>query len=155
MKLMQIRRTARSLTPGCLLLALTLAAVGATAQDATVPKYDIFGGYQYLNPAGDVPIPGTSNPVQSLTLKGFGKGVGFAGAYNYNRYIALEADYGGNWKNGFSVNTFSIGPRLSFRNSDGVNFFLHALLSDNLLNMPTFGRNNGLVNPSLDDLKDL
>src|SRR5260370_32753602 len=136
MRVRQIRSKAK------LLFTLTLLAVSAVAQDETVPKIDIFAGYQWLNANGDVPIPGTSNPVQSQTLKELPKGFGLAGAYNYNRYLALEADYGGDWKNGFSVNTFSIGPRLMFR-GDGVNFFLHTLLSDNRLTTPS-GSNNGI-----------
>ncbi len=143
MKLNQICRMLRSFVPGLLAVSLACVSVSALAQDETVPKFDIFGGYQYLSPQGDTPVPGTSNPVQALTLTDMRKGFGLAGAYNYNRYLALEGDYGGNWKNGFSVNTFSIGPRLMYR-SDSANFFVHALVSDNLLNMPTFGRNNGL-----------
>src|SRR5579863_3520827 len=137
-----IRRNSKSCSKGLLILALTLIAVSALAQDETVPKIDIFAGYQWLNANGDVPVPGTSNPVQGITLKDLPRGFGLAGAYNYNRYLALEADYGGDWKNGFSVNAFSIGPRLMFR-SDGVNFFLHTLISDNRLGMPS-GSNNGI-----------
>jgi hypothetical protein len=143
MKLRQAFHKIRSLAPGFSLLALMIAAVSAVAQDETVPKYDIFGGYQWLNAGGDVPIPGTFNPVQALTLKDMPKGFGLAGAYNLNRYLALEGDYGGNWKNGFSFNTFSIGPRLTLR-TESANFFIHTLVSDNLLNMPTFGHNNGI-----------
>src|ERR1700687_2334479 len=91
MKLNQICLKLRSFVPGLLLLALTFVALSAVAQDETVPKFDIFGGYQYLSPQGDTPVPGTSNPVQALTLTEFGKGFGLAGAYNYNRYLALES----------------------------------------------------------------
>jgi hypothetical protein len=142
MMVRQIRSNVKLRTHGLLILAFTLIAVGALAQDQNVPKVDIFIGYQWLNANGDVPIPGTSNPVQSQSLKELSKGFGLAGAYNYNRYVALEADYGGDWKNGFSVNTFSIGPRLMWR-TEGVNFFLHTLISDNRLNTP-FGSNNGI-----------
>jgi outer membrane protein OmpA-like peptidoglycan-associated protein len=141
----QIRCNIRSCAQGLLIFALACVAVTAVAQDAqddTVPKVDIFAGYQWLNAGGGVPIPGTSNPVQSQNLTDLPKGFGLAGAYNYNRYLALEADYGGDWNNGFSVNTFSIGPRLMFR-GDGVNLFLHTLLSDNRLNTPS-GSNNGI-----------
>ncbi len=142
MRVRKIRSKAKLRTHGLLFFTLTLLAVSAVAEDETVPKIDIFAGYQWLNANGDVPIPGTSNPVQSQTLKELPKGFGLAGAYNYNRYLALEADYGGDWKNGFSVNTFSIGPRLMWR-TEGVNFFLHTLLSDNRLNTPS-GSYNGI-----------
>jgi outer membrane protein OmpA-like peptidoglycan-associated protein len=138
-----IRRNAAFCKRGLLIFGLTLIAVSAVAQDATVPKVDIFVGYQFLNPDAKVPVPGTSNPVQSQPLTDMPKGFGLAGAYNYNRNLALEADYGGNWKNGFSFNTFSIGPRLTYRGSEGINYFLHTLLSDNRLNT-RFGSNNGL-----------
>jgi outer membrane protein OmpA-like peptidoglycan-associated protein len=142
MILIHVRRNSKSCAQGLLIFLLALSAVIAVAQDETLPKIDVFAGYQWLNANGDVPIAGTSNPVQSLTLKDLPRGFGLAGAYNYNRYLALEADYGGDWKNGFSVNTFSIGPRLMFR-GDGVNFFVHTLLSDNRLSTPS-GSNNGV-----------
>jgi outer membrane protein OmpA-like peptidoglycan-associated protein len=138
-----IRRNATTCAQTLMICLFTLIAISAVAQDETVPKIDIFAGYQWLNANGDVPVPGTSNPVQGLTLKGIPKGFGVAGAYNFTRYLALEADYGGNWKDSFSFNTFSIGPRVMLR-TDAANFFVHTLVSDNLLNMPTFGRNNGI-----------
>ena len=142
MVLRQIHFNSKSCTRALLIFSLCLIAITAVAQDETVPKIDIFAGYQWLNANGDVPIPGTSNPVQSQTLKDLPKGFGLAGAYNYNRYVALEGDYGGNWKNGFSVNALSIGPRLMFR-GDGVNYFVHTLISDNRLGTPS-GSNNGI-----------
>ncbi len=142
MKLNQIRRNARSWTRGLLIFALTLIAVNAVAQDEGVPKIDVFVGYQYLNPAGDVPVPNTSSPVQSQTLVDFRHGFGLAGAYNFNRYLGIEGDYGGDWKNGFSVNTVSFGPRLMLR-TDSANFFVHALFGENRLGTPS-GSNSGL-----------
>jgi len=142
MKLNHICLKLRSFVPGLLLLALTFVAISAVAQDEATPKFDIFAGYQFLNPGGDVPISGTSNPVQALTLKDFRKGFGVAGAYNLTHFFALEGDYGGNWKSGYSLNTFSVGPRLMYR-SDGANLFIHALISDNHLGGPS-GSSNGL-----------
>jgi len=59
MTLRQIHRNAALCTQGLLILGLTLIAVSAVAQDATVPKVDIFVGYQFLNPDAKVPVPGT------------------------------------------------------------------------------------------------
>jgi len=141
MKLNQIHHNANSCVRGLLVIALTLIAANAVAQDEGVPKIDVFAGYQYLNPAGDVPVPNTSNPVQSQTLVDFRHGFGLAGAYNFNRYLGLEGDYGGDWKNGFSVNTVSFGPRLMLR-TDSANFFVHGLFGENRLGTPS-GTNNG------------
>jgi outer membrane protein OmpA-like peptidoglycan-associated protein len=124
-----------------LIFALTLIAANAVAQDEGVPKIDVFVGYQYLNPAGDVPVPNTSNPVQAQTLVDFRHGFGLAGAYNFNRYLGLEGDYGGDWKDGFSVNTVSFGPRLMLR-TDSANFFVHGLFGENRLGTPS-GANSG------------
>jgi outer membrane protein OmpA-like peptidoglycan-associated protein len=141
MRLPQIRYNANACARGLLLFALTLVAVSAVAQEEGAPKVDVFAGYQYLNPAGDVPVPNTSSPVQAQTLVDFRHGFGLAGAYNFNRYLGLEADYGGDWKDGFSVNTLSFGPRLMLR-TDGANFFLHGLFGENRLGTP-FGSGSG------------
>ncbi len=141
---MLVSRGLRNLTLG--LLSLFLAASlssTAQAQDETTPKADIFAGYQWLNPGGSIPVAGTANPVQGQQLPSLSKGFGLAFGYNFYRNFAMEADFGRNWDNGLSFNTYSVGPRLTLR-SEGVNFFLHTLLSLNQMATPSFSTREGI-----------
>src|SRR5689334_16077068 len=97
------------------------------AQNETAPKADLFAGYQWLSPKGKVPIAGTFNPVQGQTLQDLSEGFGLAFGYNFHPNFALEGDYGGGWKNGFNVNTYSVGPRFTLR-TDNMNYFIHTLV---------------------------
>jgi hypothetical protein len=114
-----------------LVLALVVIAVPAllnaqTAQsDDTVPKVELFIGYQWLNPGGNV--PDKSTPPLALKLPSMAKGFGTNVSYNFTKNLALEGNYGGDWKSGNSINMVSIGPKLTYR-GDGVNFFVHTLL---------------------------
>ena len=118
-------------------------AIPASAQDDTTPKADIFVGYQWLNPGGSIPVPGTANPVQGQQLPSLSKGFGLAFGYNFYRAFAMEADFGRNWDQGLSFNTYSVGPRFTWR-SDNVNFFAHTLLSLNQLSAPSFSTREGI-----------
>jgi len=120
-----------------------VVAIAADAQDQNPPKADIFAGYQWLNPGGSIPVPGTANPVQGQQLPSLSKGFGFAFGYNFYPAFAMEADFGRNWDNGLSFNTYSVGPRFTLR-SEGVNFFAHTLLSLNQLSAPGFSTREGV-----------
>ena len=132
------------MTTGLLLsLLIVVVIVPASAQDQTVPKADIFAGYQWLNPGATLPVPGTANPVQGQQLPSLSKGFGFAFGYNFNPVFALEADFGRNWDHSLSFNTYSVGPRFTYR-SEGVNFFAHSLVSLNQLSAPGFSKREGV-----------
>jgi len=111
-------------------LVLTLVVIALppllnAQSDDTVPKVELFVGYQWLNPGGNVPdgnVPPSAIKVPSLP-KGFGTNV----AYNFSKYLALEGNYGVNGGHNYDVNMFSIGPKLTWR-GEGVNFFIHTLL---------------------------
>ena len=102
----------------------------ALAQDQTVPKVDVFAGYQWLNPGGNVP----ATPTTSVKLPGLAKGLGASVTYNFDKNWGLSADYGGNFNSFASENTFSIGPRYMWR-TEGMNIFAHTLLSLNMLDV--------------------
>jgi outer membrane protein OmpA-like peptidoglycan-associated protein len=132
------------LTFGLLILSLiSFANVAGQAQDDNTPKADIFAGYQWLNPGGSVPVPGTANPVQGHQLQSLSKGFGLAFGYNFYPVFALEGDLGRNWDTGLSFTTYSVGPRFTLR-SEGVNFFAHTLLSLNQLTAPGFSTREGI-----------
>ncbi len=131
----------------CTTLALSMLSSVAFSQDQQVPKYDVFTGYQWLHPGGNVVAPGSDpNAPTSQSLPDAPWGVGAAIARNFGKYLAAEADYGKNWTTdgkGLNEQTLSIGPRLMFR-SDNANFFVHTLLSWNRLSAPGLPDDNGI-----------
>src|SRR5215469_1064498 len=130
--------------PACLLLTLAAFCIGAVAQQETPPKFDLFAGYQWLNPGGNIPdgIDVNGN-VLPFKLPSMPAGFGLAGAYNFHPNFALEGDFGGNYKNGNDFQTYSIGPRAMYR-GDGINMFVHTLIGLNHLNTASFGGHNGI-----------
>jgi len=129
-----------------LLAVIAIASIAVQAQQETPPKADLFAGYQWLSPGGNVPVPGSfdsSGNVLSRKLPGMPQGFGLAFGYNFHPNFALEGDFGGNYKDGTDFNTYSLGPRATWR-SEGINIFAHTLLSLNRLNVPTLGSKNGI-----------
>jgi hypothetical protein len=102
-----------------------------SSSDDTVPKVEWFIGYQWLNPGGNIPDNSFSPPV-AFKLPSMAKGFGTNVAYNFTNNLALEGNFGGNWSKYANENALSIGPKATYR-GDGVNFFVHTLLSFNHL----------------------
>jgi outer membrane protein OmpA-like peptidoglycan-associated protein len=125
-----------------LTLSVFLLPTNAQAQDDSVPKYDLFVGYQWLHPGGKVPSPfaTASNPVP-FQIPDMAKGAGASLTYNFDRHFGLEGDFGYNWDHYES--TVSLGPRLMFRTEDGA-FFIHALISYNRLGIDGLDSSNGI-----------
>src|ERR1017187_2283476 len=105
----------RRLLSGLFLGLCTVLLISATvaAQEEPTPKVDLFVGYQWLHPGITVPVPFQPfNAPIGVNMGDIAQGAGASLTYNFNRFLGLEADYGGS-KNKFgSVNTASIGPRL-------------------------------------------
>lgn len=127
-----------------ILLCVFFLSSALSAQDDSVPKYDLFLGYQWLHPGGTVPSPlGTPSAPIPFDVPDMNKGLGVAFTYNFNRYLGAEADFGHNWDN--YETTFSVGPRLMFRtNEDSAAVFIHALLSYNRLGIDGLGESSGI-----------
>jgi outer membrane protein OmpA-like peptidoglycan-associated protein len=124
------------------LVSALLLPANMQAQDEATPKYDVFVGYQWLHPGGNVPGPGSSaaNPLlQKIPDMPAGFGASFA--YNFSKYIGLELDFGHNWDN--YETTVSAGPRLMFRSEDAA-FFIHGLASYNRLSIDGVSTTNGI-----------
>ena len=55
-------------------------------------------------------------------------GVGSNVSYNFTKNLALEGNYGGNWKTYYgNVITGDIGPKATWR-GEGFDFFVHTLI---------------------------
>ena len=127
-------------------LAVILVALPAliNAQDEKPPKAEVFAGYQWLNPGGNIPrgTDAFGNPL-SFKVPSIPQGLGASLAYNFTKYWALEGDYGGNWNKNLNESTASVGPKLTFR-TEGVNFFAHTLLGFNRVTSRGLDASNGI-----------
>jgi outer membrane protein OmpA-like peptidoglycan-associated protein len=145
---MTLSRMARvDSTAGALVLAvmsMVLIPGAAFAQSDSTPKWDLFAGYQWLHPGATVPSafgdPGNPTPfgVPDMTA-----GFGAAFTYNFDPHWGAEGDFGHNWGNSNYETTLSGGPRFMWRTDDG-NYFLHALVSYNRLNVNGLNPSNGI-----------
>ena len=126
-----------------LVFSLIVSCSPALAQQQTPPKFDLFAGYQWLNPGGNIPGGTLNGTVLPFKLPSMPAGFGLAGAYNFHPNFALEGDFGGNYKSGNDFQTYSIGPRAMYR-AEGVNLFAHTLIGLNHLNTASFGGHNGI-----------
>ncbi len=125
-------------------LSVLLFPVLATAQQENPPKVDLFLGYQWLDPGGDVPTSFGGGPPQAVKLPSFAKGFGAAVGYNFTSLVGLEGDLGASYHSpAMSIYTASVGPRLTWR-TEGVNLFAHALVGLNRLELQNFGDHNQL-----------
>ena len=116
----------------------------ALAQSDSTPKWDLFGGYQWLHPGATVPAafgdPGNPTP---FGVPDMAKGFGAAFTYNFDPHWGAEADFGYNWGDSNYETTVSGGPRFMWRTDDG-NYFLHALVGLNRLNVNGLNTSNGI-----------
>ncbi len=121
----------------CASVALVMAAVLMVSpallnaqSDDTVPKAELFIGYQWWNPGGN--LPNNSTPPVGFTAPSSPIGFGTNLSYNFTNNLSLEGNYGGNWTKSsnsinYNNNAFTVGPKLTYR-GEGVNFFVHTLI---------------------------
>jgi outer membrane protein OmpA-like peptidoglycan-associated protein len=144
MKVSCTTRKCRRLMAGLLgLIAVLVISGSALAQDSSSGSWDIFVGYQYLNPGATVPAPGgdPNNPTP-YPLPAMSKGAGAAATYNFDPHWGLEGDFGYNRDTSAENSewTAGAGPRF-VAHDESARFFLHALAT---LNRVTY--DSGLVN---------
>lgn len=110
------------------LIAVILVSTSALAQSDSNPKWDLFAGYQYLNPGGTVPTGADPNNPVPFKFPAMSRGLGGAFTYNLDPHWGAEADLGYNWdpRSGTSEWTAGAGPRFIVR-TEGLALFLHAL----------------------------
>lgn len=127
-----------------LMFTFALTSTPLLAQSDSTPAWDLFVGYQWLNPGGNVPTPfGDFNNATAFKVPAMAKGFGTSLTYNFDPHWGLEADFGNNWGKGNYETTTSLGPRFIWR-TDDVNFFAHAMVSLNRLNVSGLGAQNGI-----------
>jgi hypothetical protein len=97
----------------------------STTTSDDFPKAELFIGYQWWNPGGNIPDQNT--PPNAFHLPAVAQGFGTNLAWNFTKYLSLEGNYGGDWNRYAANNAFVVGPKLTYR-GDGVNFFVHTLL---------------------------
>jgi outer membrane protein OmpA-like peptidoglycan-associated protein len=104
----------------------------------------LFVGYQWIHPGGNVPAP-FGDPADPGVYKvpDMAKGFGSAVTYNFDPHWGVEFDLGHNWGSGNYETTGSVGPRFMVRTETG-NYFLHALVSYNRLNVDGLTPSNGI-----------
>ncbi len=93
-----------------------------TAQsDQTPPKAELFIGYQWLNPGGDIPdhTPPPTVPLP-FHLPSIAQGVGTSLAWNFTSNLALEGTYGGDWNRNAAIDSAAFGPKLTWRGDNGI-----------------------------------
>ena len=124
-------RVALACAVACLTLLLT--AGPAAAQSESTPKWDLFAGYQWLHTGITTPaaFSDPNNPTPFL-VPDMAKGFGGALTYNLDPHWGMEFDFGHNWNGGTYDSTISGGPRFMWR-TEGLNFFIHGLVSYNRL----------------------
>jgi len=136
------RKAVFSLLLAAMAGALITPAELLAQNESDVPKYDLFLGYQWLHPGGNVPsrFSNTTTPT-AFQVPDMPNGFGITLGYNFDKNWALEADLGHNWDH--YETTVSVGPRLMFRTEDG-DYFIHALISYNRLGIDGLDASNGI-----------
>jgi outer membrane protein OmpA-like peptidoglycan-associated protein len=128
----------------CLLNAQTAPAPKppSVRSDDAVPKAELFLGYQWLNPGGN--IPDQNSPPNPFKLPSIAQGFGTNLSYNFTKNWALEGNYGGDWNRNASISAAGIGPKFTWR-GDGVNFFAHTLVGFQRLSSRGITSTNGVA----------
>jgi len=117
-----------------LAIAFSLLLISPTilAQEASPPKVDIFAGYSWMHPGGN---------VGGFELPDMNKGWGVTSTYNFNKYAGFSLDAGANYNDAANASTVMIGPRLKFR-QEHFEPFLHALVGLHRLSVTGLGTDN-------------
>src|ERR1700682_729334 len=105
-----------------LVLAIVLIALPGLVNaqtlrsDDTVPKWEWFIGYQWVNPGGN--IPDGSTPPLAVKAPSSARGAGTNVSYNFTKNLSLEGNYGGDSHSGtlrYKNKEFNIGPQATPR----------------------------------------
>jgi len=116
-------------------------------------RWDIFAGYSYLAPKGTVQVPQPNGTIEPYSYDAVNLGGLFSGAYYFNRFVGIQAEYGihewGTEKPGTNIGTEgnddgfqTIGGGLILRFPDGnITPFVHGLVAAALIGGPEYEPN--------------
>jgi len=133
-----------------LAMVAVLCSVGtlASAQDQPAPKWELFGGYSFVDPGTDVHglLPGAVLPVGSR-VESNPRGAGASITFNFNRWFGLTGDVSADFSSGekgvrmriddAEFFNLSAGPKVTFR-SRHFSPFLEALVGEHRLASEVF-----------------
>lgn len=151
----------KTLTRASVLALLALTSVALTAQSGgksssgpNSSKWDIFAGYSYLAPKGNVTTPLPSGQSVTAGYKAVNVGGLFSGAYFFNQWVGAQAEYGlHEWgvqnPNGSNVGTRGnndgfqsvAGGLIARFPMDNITPFIHGLVGGALVSGPYFQPN--------------
>jgi hypothetical protein len=136
-----------ALTP----VVLSAQASGTSNSGPNPSKWDIFAGYSYLAPKGNVTTPLPNGGTVTAGYKAINVGGLFSGAYFFNNHFGAQAEFGFHeWgdqnPNGSNIGTHgnndgfeTIGAGLIGRfQADNITPFVHALVGGARVNGPWF-----------------
>ncbi|MBZ5568542.1 MAG: hypothetical protein LAN64_11895 [Acidobacteriia bacterium] len=113
-------------------IPLLLLSFTSFAQEATPPTVDIFAGYSWMNPGGN---------VGNFKLPSISKGFGVTPTFNFNRWAGFSVDIDAHYGDNVNVATFMFGPRLKLR-EEHFEPFLHTLVGLHRLSVDGVGTDN-------------
>jgi len=131
-----------AMLPATVVILCALGTVAA-AQDQPAPKWELYGGYSFWYPGGDIHgIRPAGLATLSSRLESNPRGAGASLTYNFNRTFGLTVDTSTHWGSGEStlfgklddagLTNLSIGPKFTFRHKHFSPFF-EALVGDHRL----------------------
>src|SRR3954463_7729415 len=85
-------------------LGLSMSAVAQMSEDLGPTKLDLFAGYSYMEPGGQ---------IGGVNLKGMPAGWAVAPTYNFNRAFGLTFDASGHYGDNADAATIMVGPKLT------------------------------------------
>jgi outer membrane protein OmpA-like peptidoglycan-associated protein len=116
----------------------------AAAQEPPAPKWELYGGYSFFQPGGDVhgQLFPTATQSVSSRMEANPRGAGASLTYNFNRWVGLTLDTSTHWGSGETTtfnriddvgfSNLSIGPKVTFRH-EHFSPFLEVLVGDHRL----------------------
>ena len=128
-----------------LLNAQTAPKAPTPGSDDDFPKAELFLGYQWLNPGGNIPdqTPPPAGPL-AFKLPSISQGFGTNLSYNFTKHLSLEGNYGVDFNRAATISATTIGPKYTWR-GDGVNFFAHTLVGFQRLSSRGLVSTNGVA----------
>src|SRR4051812_16499541 len=85
-------------------LGLSMSAVAQMTEDLGPTKLDLFAGYSYMEPGGQ---------IGGVNLKGMPAGWAVAPTWNFSRTFGLTFDASGHYGDNADVGTIMVGPKLT------------------------------------------